>query len=119
MNFQWLGRVSVGTVAPFIAFVPANVELNDATAAVGVSGLGKLPDLHTLDLSGLPPTVVITIEYDPARDEGEQYAVRLADAGVRVLKARIPGMLHHFAGPDLIPTAAKLLRELLHQHGLE
>jgi acetyl esterase len=72
-----------------------------------------LSPLRSPDLSGLPPAVVVTIEFDPVRDEGEQYADRLAAAGVRVLNARIPGMVHHFPGPEMLPTTVRLLNELL------
>jgi acetyl esterase/lipase len=55
------------------------------------------------DLSGLPPTYVSTMEFDPLRDEGIHYALRLLEAGVNVELHSYPGTFH---GSALIPTAA-------------
>ena len=61
------------------------------------------------NLAGLPAAVVITAEYDLLRDEGDAYATRLAQAGVKVTHKMMTGVDHAFTH---VKPAAPLLEAL-------
>ena len=52
--------------------------------------------LLSKDLSNQPNTLIITAEYDPLRDEGEDYGERLKEFGNRVKNIRMKDSLHGF-----------------------
>ena len=56
-------------------------------------------------LAGLPPAYVLTAGADPLRDEGDEYAQRLKQAGVAVTYRTFPGQFHGFF------TMGKLLQQ--------
>jgi acetyl esterase len=56
-------------------------------------------------LAGLPPAYVLTAGADPLRDEGDEYARRLKEAGVAVTHRTFPGQFHGFF------TMGKLLQQ--------
>ncbi|GAC1408573.1 MAG: alpha/beta hydrolase [Chloroflexota bacterium] len=48
------------------------------------------------DLSGLPPALILSAEYDPLRDEDRAYADRLREAGVPTIYSEYPGVIHNW-----------------------
>ena len=52
--------------------------------------------LQYRDLSDLPPTYVMTCEFDPLRDDGRAYAERLEEADVAVTYENVPDMIHGY-----------------------
>jgi len=65
--------------------------------------------LRAQTLAGLPPAVVLTAEHDVLRDEGEAYARRLAEDGVRVEHRRFGGQMHGFFTLPGLPGSAAAL----------
>ncbi|WP_219417401.1 alpha/beta hydrolase [Pseudonocardia nigra] len=83
----------------------------------------RLSPLHHADLTGLPPAVVVTAEFDPLRDEGEAYGKALEAAGVPTDVRRYDGLIHGFFDMGAVSPAARTavddscgrFRELIHR----
>jgi len=112
--FQFLGipeldhRLETASMRAFVdtpLWNRANAELSwqyylgvDTAAVSPYASPAIAPDLH-----GLPPAYVTTMEFDPLRDEGIRFALRLLEAGVSVELHSFPGTFH---GSMMVTTAA-------------
>ncbi len=73
----------------------------------------RVAPLRAEDLSGLPPAVIVTCDFDPLRDEGDAYAEALAAAGVPVTHLRGRGHIHTSIGAvDVLPSGAPCREEM-------
>ena len=73
----------------------------------GISDIGnwRTSPARASTFAGLPPAYVLTAGADPLRDEGDEYAKRLKEAGVAVTYRTFPGQFHGFF------TMGKLLQQ--------
>ncbi|MFK8907653.1 alpha/beta hydrolase [Streptomyces sp. YS-3] len=60
-------------------------------------------------LAGLPPALVVTAEADVARDEAEEYAEKLREAGVAASSVRFRGTVHDFVSLTALRASAPTL----------
>jgi acetyl esterase len=58
------------------------------------------------DHTGLPPTLLVTAELDPLRDQGRAYAAAAIEAGAHVTYREFAGTIHGFCSyRQLVPSA--------------
>jgi acetyl esterase len=75
---------------------------------------GYAEPLHALSFVGLPPTILISGELDPLRDEITQFHHKLKEAGVAVSYELVPGAIHGFLCMYTVSSrAARLLDQYI------
>ncbi len=72
----------------------------------------RISPLHAPSLDGLPPALVMTVQYDPLRDEGAAYAEALSRAGVEVTHTNYDNTVHlFFQLPGLMQSSDRAVAE--------
>jgi acetyl esterase len=66
----------------------------------------RLSPIHFDRLGELPPALVVTVGFDPLRDEGEAYAKALKKEGVPVVHRHYEELLHGFVTMGAVSDAA-------------
>ncbi|GAL02179.1 hypothetical protein JCM19237_5072 [Photobacterium aphoticum] len=80
-----------------------------------IEGHPELDVLHA-DFTGLPMTTIITAEFDPLRDEGEQLYRSLLTHGVEAYCERYLGVIHGFYQlSGVSPTAQRCVSSIAHR----
>ena len=69
--------------------------------------------LNAASLAGLPPTLILTAEYDPSRDEAIEYGEALRAAGNEVRQVQFPGLIHGaFWMSGAVPRSCEILEAI-------
>ncbi|MEC5406501.1 alpha/beta hydrolase [Paraburkholderia sp. MPAMCS5] len=93
----------------FDHYTGASMDLKDA----------RLAPIKASSLSGLPPAVIVTAEFDPLRDQGEAYGIELHAAGSKADMFRCEGMIHGFFDMGRwSPVAQRFIRASIERFGL-
>jgi acetyl esterase/lipase len=73
----------------------------------------RMSQIRTQDLRGLAPALIYTAGFDLVLDQGEAYAQRLEEAGVKVAYKRFDSLPHGFVGfPSASPAAEAAIRQI-------
>lgn len=73
----------------------------------------RISPIRTQDLRGLAPALIYTAGFDMLLDQGEAYAHRLEEAGVKVAYTRFDSLPHGFvAFPSAAPAAENAIRQI-------
>jgi acetyl esterase len=81
---------------PVLTLAGALQSWAEYTAGNSVAMNADISPLLAQNLTGMPPALIITSEFDPLRDEAISYADALKRAGVNVKHSDYKGMIHGF-----------------------
>jgi acetyl esterase len=87
------------SVAQYNVYLPPGTNRKDP----------KVSPLYSSNLKGVAPAFLVTAEYDPLRDECNEYAVKLKAAHVAVDHKEWPGMIHGLFSLAGVVDAGKIL----------